>query len=73
MRGVLHAEVLGFNFSADINPYQRSDDYVITAGQTMETPHDVKAVSYTQPALRKGEGGQLSTNNKDSASFPFPF
>ena len=25
MRGVLHAEVFGFNFSADINPYQRSD------------------------------------------------
>ena len=43
MRGVLHAEVFGFNFSADINPYQRSDDCVIAAGQIMERPHDVKA------------------------------
>ena len=52
MRGVLHAKVFGFNFSADINPYQRSDDCVIAAGQIMERPHDVKAVSYTQPTLR---------------------
>ena len=52
MRGVLHAEVFGFNFSADINPYQRSDDCVIAAGQIMERPHDVKAVRYTQPTLR---------------------
>ena len=52
MRGVLHAEVFGFDFSADINPYQRSDDCVIAAGQIMERPHDVKAVKYTQPTLR---------------------
>ena len=52
MRGVLHAEVFGFNFSADINPYQRSDDCVIAAGQIMERSYDVKAVSYTQPTLR---------------------
>ena len=52
MRGVLHAEVFGFNFSADINPYQRSDDCVIAAGQITERPHDVKAVRYTQPTLR---------------------
>ena len=52
MRGVLHAEVCGFNFSADINPYQRSDDCVIAAGQITERPHDVKAVRYTQPTLR---------------------
>ena len=52
MRGVLHAEVFGFNFSADINPYQRSNDYVIAAGQIMERPHDVKAVRYTPPTLR---------------------
>ena len=53
MRGVLfNAEVFGFNFLADINPYQRSDDYVIAAGQIMERPHDVKAVRYTQPTLR---------------------
>ena len=44
MRGVLHAEVFGFNFSADINPYQRSDDCVIAAGQITERPHDVKTV-----------------------------
>ena len=29
---MLHAEVFGFNFSADINPYQRSDDCVIASG-----------------------------------------
>ena len=52
MRGVLHAEVFGLNFSADINPYQRSDDCVIAAGQITERPHDVKAVRYTQPTLR---------------------
>ena len=52
MRGVLHAEVFGFNFSADINPYQRSDDCVFAAGQITERPHDVKAVRYTQPTLR---------------------
>ena len=52
MRGVLHAEVFGFNFSADTNPYQRSDDCVIVAGQITERPHDVKAVRYTQPTLR---------------------
>ena len=44
MRGVLHAEVFGLNFSADINPYQRSDDCVIAAGQITERPHDVKTV-----------------------------
>ena len=44
MRGVLHAEVFGFNFSADINPYQRSDDCVIAAGQITERPRDVKTV-----------------------------
>ena len=44
MRGVLHAEVFGFNFSADINPYQRSDDCGIAAGQITERPHDVKTV-----------------------------
>ena len=47
MRGVLHAEVFGFNFSADINPYQRSDDCVIAAGQITERPHNVKAVRDT--------------------------
>ena len=52
MRGVLHAEVFGFNFSADINPYQRSDDCVIAAGQITERPHDVKAVTHTKPTLR---------------------
>jgi len=52
MRGVLHAEAFGLHFSADTNPYQRSDDCVIAAGQIMEGPHDVKAVSYTQPTLR---------------------
>ena len=52
MRGVLHAEVFGFNVSADINPYQRSDKCVIAAGQIMVRPHDVKAVSYTQSTLR---------------------
>ena len=52
MRGVLHAEVFGFNFSAETNPYQRSDDCVVAAGQIMERPHDVKAVRYTQPTLR---------------------
>ena len=44
MRGVLHAEVFGFNFSADINPCQRSDDCVIAAGQITERPRDVKTV-----------------------------
>ena len=44
MRGVLHAEVFGFNFSADINPCQRSDDCVIAAGQITEGPRDVKTV-----------------------------
>ena len=48
MRGVLHGEVFGFNFSADINPYQRNDDCVIAAGQIAERPHDIKAVRYTQ-------------------------
>ena len=54
MRGVLHAEVFGFNFSTDINPYQRSDGCVIAAGQIMERPHDVKAVRYTQLTLGCG-------------------
>ena len=44
MRGVLHAEVFGFNFFVDINPYQRSDDCVIAAGQIMERPDDAKTV-----------------------------
>ena len=52
MRGMLHAEVCGFNFCADINPYQRSNACVIAAGQIMERPHDVKAVRYIQPTLR---------------------
>ena len=52
MRGVLHAEVFGFNFSADIIPYQRSKDCVIAAGQIMERPHDVNAARYTQSTLR---------------------
>ena len=45
MRGVLHAEVFGFNFSADINPYQRSDDCVIAAGQITERPDGVNSLS----------------------------
>ena len=52
MRGVLHAAVFEFNFYADINPYKRSDDCVIAAGQITERPRDVKAVRYTQPTLR---------------------
>ena len=45
-------EVFGLNFSADLDPYQRSNDCVIAAGQITERPHDVKAVRYTQPTLR---------------------
>ncbi len=44
MREVLHAEVSGFNFSADMNLYQRRKNCDIVAGQITERPHDVKTV-----------------------------
>ena len=54
MRGVLHAEVFGFNFSADINPYQRSDDCVIAAGQITERPRRLSKTSADAPETERG-------------------
>ena len=54
MRGVLHAEVFGFNFSADINPYQRSDDCVIAAGQITERPCRLSKTSADAPETERG-------------------
>ena len=54
MRGVLHAEVFGFNFSADINPYQRSDNCVIAAGQITERPHRLSKKSADAPETERG-------------------
>ena len=57
MRGVLHAEVFGFNFSADINPYQRSDDCVIAAGQITERPRRLSKTSADAPETWDTGGG----------------
>ena len=54
MRGVLHAEVFGFNFSADINPYQRSDDCVIAVGQITERPRRLSKTSADAPETERG-------------------
>ena len=54
MRGVLHAEVFGFNFSADINPCQRSDDCVIAAGQITERPCRLSKTSADAPETERG-------------------
>ena len=54
MRGVLHAEVFGFNFSADINPCQRSDDCVIAAGQITERPRRLSKTSADAPETERG-------------------
>ena len=54
MRGVLHAEVFGLNFSADINPYQRSDDCVIAAGQITERPRRLSKTSADAPETERG-------------------
>ena len=54
MRGVLHAEVFGLNFSAEINPYQRSDDCVIAAGQITERPRRLSKTSADAPETERG-------------------
>ena len=54
MRGVLHAEVFGLNFSADINPYQRSDDCVIAAGQITERPRRLSKTLADAPETERG-------------------
>ena len=83
MRGVLHAEVFGFNFSADINPCQRSDDCVIAAGQITERPRRLSKTSADAPETERGTqvGGyprahlhvlELERNVADAVHSPQP-
>ena len=65
MRGVLHAEVFGFNFSADINPYQRSDDCVIAAGQITERPRRLSKTS--ADALETERGTQVGGTHEHTS------
>ena len=50
----LNAEVFGFNLSADMNAYQRSEDCLFAAGQITERPCRLSKTSADAPETERG-------------------